>query len=165
MKRLWTAGAVVAVLALAGCGGAGSATTEEPTQTATAAEGGSGGEDVGLTSEGHEATEGAAYTVHHDDDYRTVVSVNADQLAELSQLEVSEDSVADVIAALSDPATYAEHTELADYADDLAQAAADETDQLTTIITGIADGSVPALRIAASHAVQDVTVTFGTRSA
>lgn len=177
MKRLWTAGALVAVLALAGCGGAGSATSDASQESApessapaedTAAEqdedtegSGANSGEVGLSSEGHTATEGAAYTVLTDDDYRTVLTVTADQLAELTQVEVTEGSVEDVLAALTEADSYAEHAEIADYADDLAEAADERSEQLTELITGLADESVPAVRIAISHAVENVSVNFG----
>lgn len=176
MKRLWTAGALVAVLALAGCGGAGSATSDAPEETAPASsapaeDAADQGEDtaaeeddssdVGLSSEGHTAAEGAAYTVLIDDDYRTVLTVTADQLAELTQVEVTEDSVADVLAALTESGSYAEHEEIADFAEGLAETADERSDQLTELITGLADGSIAAVRIAISHAVENVSVNFG----
>lgn len=176
MKRLWTAGALVALLALAGCGGAGSATSEstedapansaseQGEDTGEQSDGGEQGEDsgdVGLSSEGHTASEGPAYTVLIDDDYRTVLTVTADQIGELTQVEVTEDSVADVVAALSEAGTYAEHTEIADYADGLAETADERSDQLTELVTGLADESIPAVRIAISHAVENVSVNFG----
>ena len=166
----------MAVLALAGCGGAGSATseaTEDAPATSTPAEGGEDtGEqteseqsedagDVGLSSEGHTATDGPAYTVLIDDDYRTVLTVTADQLAELTQVAVSEDSVADVLAALTESGNYAEHAEIAEYAEELAATADERSDQLTELITGLADESIPAVRIAISHAVENVSVNFG----
>ncbi|WP_147918311.1 hypothetical protein [Ruania zhangjianzhongii] len=168
----------MAVLALAGCGGAGSATSDAPEEDAPAAsapaedasaeqnedsgdESGEDSGDVGLSSEGHTATEGPAYTVLTDDDYRTVLTVSADQLAELTQVEVTEDSVADVLAALTEAATYAEHAEIAEYADELAGTADERSDQLTELITGLADGSVAGVRISVSHAVENVSVNFG----
>lgn len=177
MKRLWTAGALVAVLALAGCGGAGSATSDAPEENApassapaedsadqgedTAAEQEEDSDDVGLSSEGHTATEGAAYTVLIDDDYRTVLTVTADQLAELTQVEVTEDSVADVLAVLTESGSYAEHAEIADFAGELAETADERSDQLTELVTGLADGSISAVRVAISHGVENVSVNFG----
>lgn len=176
MKRLWTAGALVAVLALAGCGGAGTASTEtgeetDSTSSASAGDAQSGADEqassddgVELSAEGHQDVEGPAYTVRYDDDYRTVVTTTVDQLAELTQGEVTEDSVDDVLAVLSEADTYAEHAELADYADELA-GAAESSEELGSIITRVADGSAPTLRIAVSHAVQNVSVSFGTQDA
>ena len=175
MKRLWSAGALLAVLALAGCGGAGSATSDAPEESApasaepgedTAAESeaadeDSTGSDVGLSSEGHTATEGPAYTVLTDDDYRTVLTVSADQLAELTQVEVTEDSVADVLAALTEADSFAEHDEIAEYAEGLAATADERSDQLTELITGLADESIPAIRVAISHGGENASVNFG----